>query len=373
MKVALVTAEGVSSTRVHVDTVDGLVTLHGSVATAAERANAEAAARGVRGMREVRNLLQVVPEPAKAAAEVSDAALAKAVSEALAADAALADSRIDVHSVNKGVVLLGGSAQSLSDHLRALEDASRVPGVRSVASQIQSPVKFVDSELWHDGSFDLDLSKRSSAADLWITTAVKERLLATNFTPVYGINVDTSRGEVTLFGVVDSKQARTAVVAEARKVPGVREVADALQVVPPERESAVAEKDEAIQVALSKRIHASRQLSGARLVVEVKNGVARLGGPVANSMDRLTASDARAHDARRSRRGGRSGSHSARRQRALITRARSSQPICRIFTPASRKSPIETSPSGKCASYTTSPRPALMIIFVHMRHGQNVV
>ena len=51
---------------------------------------------------------------------------------------------------------------------------------------------------------------------------------------------------MTLFGVVDSKHARDAVVAETRKVPGVRGVVDALQIVPAEKESAVAEKDEAI-------------------------------------------------------------------------------------------------------------------------------
>ena len=67
VKAALITSEDVPASSVHVDTVDGLVTLHGSVDTAGEKANAEAAARSVQGMREVRNLLQVVPAPAKAA------------------------------------------------------------------------------------------------------------------------------------------------------------------------------------------------------------------------------------------------------------------------------------------------------------------
>jgi hyperosmotically inducible protein len=289
VKAALITAEGVASASVNVDTVDGLVTLHGSVGTAAEKAAAEAAARSVTGMREVRNLLQVVPAPARAALEVSDQALAKSVSEALARDAALADSKITVESVNKGVVLLSGSANSLSDHLRALEDAARVDGVRRVASQIKSPVQFVDSELWHDGEYELDLSDRFAASDLWITTEVKSRLLAANYTPTYDINVDTRRGAVTLFGVVDSTHARDAVVAETRKVPGVRGVQDSLQIVPPGKEAQVAEKDEVVQAAIAKRIEASRALSDARIVVDVKNGVARLSGSVGSGIDRLTA------------------------------------------------------------------------------------
>jgi hyperosmotically inducible periplasmic protein len=289
LKAVLLTAEGVPASSVHVDTVDGLVTLHGSVGTASEKANAESAARSVQGMREVRNLLQVVPAPAKVAVEASDEALAKAVSEALTRDAALTDSKVSVLSVNKGVVLLSGTAKSLSDHVRALEDASQVAGVKRVASQIESPDQFVDRELWHDGEYELDLSERFAASDLWITTAVKSSLLAANYTPVYGINVDTRRGSVTLFGVVDSEQARDAVVAETRKVPGVSGVVDALQIVPPEKESAVGEKDETIHVAISKRLEANGQLSDARIVVDVKNGVARLSGKVASPLDRLTA------------------------------------------------------------------------------------
>jgi hyperosmotically inducible protein len=289
VKAALLTAEGVSSARVHVDSVDGLVTLHGRVGTAGEKASAEAAARGVEGMREVRNLLQVVPAPEQAAIEESDEALATSVADALARDAALADSQIVVLSVNKGVVLLSGSAKSIGDHVRALENASRVEGVKRVASQIQSPVRFVDGELWRDGEYELDLSERFGAADLWITGAVKSRLLAASYTPVYGIDVDTRSGTVTLFGIVDSEHARDAVLAEARAVPGVRGIVDALQIVPPGRESAVAERDDAIQGAIATRIEASPALAGERVVVDVKNGVARLSGKVASPLDRLTA------------------------------------------------------------------------------------
>ena len=289
VKAALLTSEGAPGMSVHVDTVDGLVTLYGSVETASEKATAEQTVRSVQGMREVRNLLEVVSAPAKAAVAVSDEALTKKVSDALTGDPALADSKIAILSVSNGVVLLTGSAKSLSDHLRALEDVSQIDGVKHVASQIKSPDTFVDGELWHDGKYELDLSERSAASDLWITTEVKVRLLAANYTPVYGINVDTRRGEVTLFGVVDSKHAKDAVVSEVRKVEGVKKVVDALQIVPPGKEAAVAEKDEVIHAAISKRIAANRQLADAHITLEVKNATARLSGDVANQGDRLTA------------------------------------------------------------------------------------
>src|SRR5262245_59243711 len=61
-KIALMTTKGVSSTAVNVDTVDGVVTLHGKVNSTDEKARAEAEVKKIDGVREVRNLLQVVPE-----------------------------------------------------------------------------------------------------------------------------------------------------------------------------------------------------------------------------------------------------------------------------------------------------------------------
>jgi hyperosmotically inducible protein len=289
VKSTLLTTDGVSAAKVHVDTIDGLVTLYGSVPTAAERAKAEQAARGVEGMRDVRNLLQVVSAPTEKIVAITDEGLEKRVSATLAADPALADSSINVKSVNKGVVLLSGSAKTLSDHVRALEDARRVDGVQRVASEIQSPNTFADSEIWRDGKYDPTLSERSAASDMWITSDVKVRLLASDKTPGFDINVDTENGKVTLFGVVDSQAAKEAATAEARKVDGVKSVANELQVVPPGKQTAVAEKDEAIQDAVAKRLKANSQLSDAHITIEVKNGIARLTGDVQNQGDRLTA------------------------------------------------------------------------------------
>jgi hyperosmotically inducible protein len=290
VKTALLASDGVSVAKVHVDTIDGLVTLYGSVPTAAEKAKAETVARSVEGMRDVRNLLQVVSAPNEKIVAITDEALGKSVTAALAADPALADSSIKVQSVNKGVVLLSGSAKTLSDHVRALEDARRVHGVRSVASEIQSPNTFADAEIWRgDGKYDPALSQRSAASDMWITSDVKVRLLASDQTPGFDINVDTENGGVTLFGVVDSQKAKDAATAETRKVEGVKSVTNELQIVAPGKQAAVAENDDAIKTAVSKRLDGNSQLSDAHISIEVKNGIARLTGDVQNQSDRLTA------------------------------------------------------------------------------------
>jgi hypothetical protein len=83
------------------------------------------------------------------AVEVEDSKLKESVSTVLERDAALDDSDIGIKSVNNGVVLLSGEAKTISDHLRALEDARAVEGVERVASEIRSPDKLSDSELWY--------------------------------------------------------------------------------------------------------------------------------------------------------------------------------------------------------------------------------
>src|SRR5215475_10049334 len=101
-KLALLTTDGVSSTDVHVDTVDGHVTLHGKVATEQEKARAEQAVRGIDGVADVRNMLVVVPPSQQKAVDVADDQIKAQVEKALKADQALADSTIEVVSVNKG-------------------------------------------------------------------------------------------------------------------------------------------------------------------------------------------------------------------------------------------------------------------------------
>jgi hypothetical protein len=59
------------------------VTLHGKASTAAEKAKAESLAKQVEGVREVRNLIQVVADSDAEAVSVLDADLEKRVEEAL--------------------------------------------------------------------------------------------------------------------------------------------------------------------------------------------------------------------------------------------------------------------------------------------------
>lgn len=136
-KVSLMTADGVSTQDLNVDTVNGVVTLHGKVATEAEKAKAERVARGIDGAKQVKNLLQVVPTSQRTVVERSDDSIKESVEAAFKANRRINESGVKVASVNKGVVLLSGKTKSLEAHLESVEVANAVRGVRRVSSEVE--------------------------------------------------------------------------------------------------------------------------------------------------------------------------------------------------------------------------------------------
>jgi osmotically-inducible protein OsmY len=289
-KMSLLTADDVSGSTINVDTINGEVTLHGKVASQAEKAKAETLVKNIKGVTAVRNLLQVVPEARQERVTASDKEIQTNVQTKLDDHAALAD--VSVQSVNDGVVLLGGEVKTLGAHLRAIQVASRVPGVRRVSSEIKSPDELGDDEIYSDRApapADSQKGVTASATDMWTTSAVKMRLVADDRTPGLGINVDTDGDTVTLFGMVPSAAAKAAAEEDALKVSGVKKVQNDLQVVPEAKEASVKAKDADVQAQVESAISKRDDLRDADIDVEVSNGVARLTGTVQSQSQRLTA------------------------------------------------------------------------------------
>lgn len=135
-KIALMTADDLHTSSLNVDTVNGVVTLHGRVPTEAEKNRAEDVAERIDGVKSVKNLLQVVPSSQEDAVEASDDAIKESVERAFEANPAIKKSDIKVSSVNKGVVLISGDADNIVTHLEAIEAAYKVKGVRRVSSEV---------------------------------------------------------------------------------------------------------------------------------------------------------------------------------------------------------------------------------------------
>jgi hyperosmotically inducible periplasmic protein len=135
-KVALMTTSDLHTTGLNIDTKDGAVTLQGKVESEAEKAKAESVARTIDGVKGVKNLLQVVPKSMESTVDARDEDIEKAIKDAFSADKLISDSGISVGSVNKGVVLLTGKTKSMEAHLRAVETAAAVRGVRHVSTDV---------------------------------------------------------------------------------------------------------------------------------------------------------------------------------------------------------------------------------------------
>jgi hyperosmotically inducible protein len=139
VRIALMTTDGAGRNAVKVETEHGKVTLHGTVDSEAVKDKADATARAVGGVTDVRNLLQVVKESSQKSVKAGDKDVKDAVEKALKADKSLEG--IKVKSVDNGFVLLDGSTTSLANKVRAIETAYGIPGVGQVASEIETKEK----------------------------------------------------------------------------------------------------------------------------------------------------------------------------------------------------------------------------------------
>ncbi len=303
-KIALLTAKDVPGTSINVDTVDGRVALYGKVGSDNAKAKAESIARGIDGVKEVRNLLQVQPEEPRSVQKMrkQERELIADVDKALKDDPSVRGTDVRVKSAAGGVVLLTGNVPNETVELHAIQVAHKVDGVDGVMSEIRSaspagpalpprdakvvpPAETRPAAPAREAGKATDTSGEGrgasgALADAWITSDVKVRLLADSRTPGTDINVDTMNGRVTLFGSVPDTQAKTAAEEIARKVDGVTGVDNALQIVPKSQEKAVEARDDQIEKAVKDAIDKRADLKDASITTEVKNGVVKLSGKV---------------------------------------------------------------------------------------------
>jgi len=132
-KIALFADSRVPGTSVNVETQKGTVFLRGKVESDAAKSAAEDIAKGIDGVKSVKNELQVVPASEKKMVEAKDEDLTKQVKTRLHSDARL--KKVDVR-VDNGVVTLQGKVASIADSARASQLARGVPGVRAVKNDM---------------------------------------------------------------------------------------------------------------------------------------------------------------------------------------------------------------------------------------------
>src|SRR5262249_20992621 len=134
-KIALLADERVKSTQINVEPSNGVVALRGKVDSSEAKAAAAEVAKGIDGVKDVKNELRVVPPAERKTVEATDKDITRHVQDRLAHDTKLKHAKIDVRT-DAGVVVLTGHVPSVSLSARASELAREVPGVRAVKNDL---------------------------------------------------------------------------------------------------------------------------------------------------------------------------------------------------------------------------------------------
>jgi hyperosmotically inducible protein len=123
-----------------------------------------------------------------------------------------------------------------------------------------------------------------SQTDTGVTTSIKSKLAADNTVKAHQIDVDTSKGVVTLTGVVDTPAAKQQAVSIARNTKGVTDVVDHIT-VSETTAAAPADRDHAID-------HPGESIGGATRTAGEKVGEAtdKTKGGIEKSGDVITDS-----------------------------------------------------------------------------------
>jgi len=309
VKLDLLTSDNVTGTAINVDTNDGIVTLHGKVKTEMEKQKAESVARSIEGVISVTNVLQVVPASQEKAVNHTDDQIKSIVKRNMKQEKDLGD--IHIASVNNGVVLLSGEADTLDQELRAVHAAAKTPGVKRVSSEITNKESTTqhasnDDDEYSGSATSVDGEPKESPArkaghkitgwtnkvagnsgDASTTSSIKLRLMGDSRVPAHDVNVDTTRGVVTLFGIVPTHESKQAAEQDARKVSGVKQVKNELQVVAKSERKVVAAKDDDIEKSVEGAFKNMKDFE--KIDVDAKNGVVRLKGKVATLDDKVRA------------------------------------------------------------------------------------
>ena len=134
-KIALFADARVKGSEINVETTQGMVMIRGKVDTDAAKQAAEGIAKGIEGVKSVKNELQVVAPPKREATDDKDAAITTRVNDQIAKDSSLKKAGIHAQT-NAGVVSLSGEVQDFMTSAQASWTAWQVPGVKSVKNDL---------------------------------------------------------------------------------------------------------------------------------------------------------------------------------------------------------------------------------------------
>ncbi|MFZ5907052.1 MAG: BON domain-containing protein [Nitrospirota bacterium] len=206
------------SYQIDVKVKDGQVILSGKVESWTERQIASQLAKGVKGVKDVRNNIAILY-----AQKRSDYEITTEIKRRLHLDPFVNEALIQVQ-VKDGAVDLSGGVGSLAEKSHAYADAW-VAGVKSVNCDDLEVKWWLDDELKRE-------DKYTHKSDLELEQAIKDALLYDPRTFSFNVGVSVNNGIATLTGIVDNLAAKNAAEQDAKNTIGVNSVYNLIKVRP---------------------------------------------------------------------------------------------------------------------------------------------
>lgn len=256
---------------VTVEVKEGKAVLTGVVDSLQEKELTERVVAGVRGVREVKNSIQVDYKRQR-----PDSEIRKEIYEALRWDTLVDHGLIDVE-VKDGEVVLQGTVGSAAEVRQARHDAW-VSGVRRV------DVSGLEVKPWA-AEEDLRKDKYVDTPDAEIAEAIEDALSYDPRVSPFDVQPEVDVGTVTLRGAVDNVQAKKAAEKCARHTVGVVRVLNRIKVQPEPL------SDEKIEENIQEALERDPLLEPYDLDVTVLGGTAYLYGNVHTYYDKGLADD----------------------------------------------------------------------------------
>lgn len=229
--------EHLSPREIDVEVAEGVVTLSGQVESGVEKSLAGEIAKGVEGVRKVRNNLKVGAaeraEPSKMSgymATVNDATITAKVKSNLLWNRTTDGLDIDVDTEDR-VVTLTGSVETAAQRDMAMQLARNTSGVRKVVGRLAVDPDAPDvTDTIAETVGDAAEKTGQVFSDAWITSKVKTVLAFNKNADGSDIDVSTENGVVTLGGVVPSERQKRYVVNLVQDIVSVKSVNDQLEI-----------------------------------------------------------------------------------------------------------------------------------------------
>ncbi len=260
------------SYEVDVDADNGVITLKGIVESFQERELVEYVAKGVKGVREIKNDIVVNYE-----AERTDAEIEEEITRRLRYDNRIDDGAVFVN-VKDGNAEVSGVVGSAAERSLA-ETLSQVIGVKSVNVEKLEVKKWARDE-------NLRKSKYIEKTDHEIMQAVKDAFIYDPRVISFNPEVTVKEGVVTLSGSVDNLRAKQAAEQDAKNVVGVIHVNNNLIVRP-----RFIPDDDELESAVSASLRKDPIIDKWQIETVADHGIVYLNGSVDSYFEKLHAED----------------------------------------------------------------------------------